>query len=189
MKLNSLFRPKMPALLAAMLATACSHTYRLGQSGLTELPWAVRSELPREETVVHIIDIDGMEHLVRSAAMSADTLYFAHHLKSFPTPQLDVDPLADEFLNGVTGGERGAIPVSDIARIRFRSRRKGFGMMFAAGAIVGATPIVLTEFETALVTIPVAGVMAAAFFPARSLVTIEMQPEAAPPPPIPDLPR
>ena len=39
MKLNSLFRLKLPALLAAMLATACSHTYRLGQSGPAELPW------------------------------------------------------------------------------------------------------------------------------------------------------
>ena len=187
MKPNSLFRPRMPALLAALLATACSHTYRLGQSGPAELPWAIRSEMPREETVLHVIGIDVTEHLVRSAAMSADTLYFAHHLKSFPTPQLDVDPLADEFLNGFADGKRGAIAMSDIVRIRFMSRRKGFGMMFAAGAVVGAAPIVVAEFETALVTIPVAGVMAAAFFPARSLVIIEMQPETVPP--IPDLPR
>ncbi len=176
-------------LLAAIMtiapATGCSHTYRLGSNGITDLPWAVRSELPREGTVVHIIETDGTGHLVRSAALSADTLYFAHHLATFPAPSLNVDPLADKYHNGYTDGARGTIPLRNIAVIRFRSLRKGFGTMFAAGAVLGCAPALAGEWETVLVTAPVTGVIIGAFIPRRNLVTIQFQQTEADPTAVP----
>ncbi len=172
-------------LIGTGLSAGCAHNYRIGHNGIRDLPWSVRSEMPREGTVLHIIETDGTEHLVRSAAAGSDTLYFAHHLASFPTPRLEVEPLSADCYGRFTDGDRGAIPLRDIAVIRFRSRRRGFGKMYAAGFLLGGCSAFVTDWEAALLIAPVTGVVVAAFVPASSLVEIELRHDGAGTTPVP----
>ena len=171
-------------LVGAGLSAGCAHTYRLERSRIRDLPWSVRSEMPRDSTVLHIIETDGTGHLVRSAAVGSDTLYFAHHLASFPAPQLEVEPLSENCWGRYADGPRGTIPMKDIAVIRFRSRRKGFGKMYVAGVLVGSCSAFETGWETALLIAPVTGVITAAFIPAKSLVEIRFRERMAVSPPV-----